>query len=97
MKTKLIGTRALALHLVPILAACGTAATTQQRQPTPTPLPPVPALERPTYTVQRGTVERPLDAEFPRELDRFLTGPSSVLDSRFARLSPVQLTLRLRG
>jgi len=87
MKTKVIGIRALALPLVPILAACGTAATTQQRQPTPTPMPPAPALERPTYIVQRGTVERPLNAEFPRELDRFLTGPSSVLYSRFARLS----------
>jgi HlyD family secretion protein len=61
MKTKLIGIRVLALLLVPLLAACGTPATAQQTQPTPTPMPPAPALERPTYTVQRGTIERPLD------------------------------------
>jgi HlyD family secretion protein len=62
MKTKLFGICALALLLTPLLAACGIATATQQAQPTPTPLPRAPALERPTYTVQRGTVERPLDA-----------------------------------
>jgi HlyD family secretion protein len=61
MKTKLIGARALALLLIPLLAACGDATMMQQTQPTPTPLPPSPELERPAYTVQRGTVERPLD------------------------------------
>src|SRR5215212_898074 len=61
MQTKLIGIRMLALLVVPLLAACGSAAITQQTQPTPTPLPPAPALERPTYTVQRGTIERPLN------------------------------------
>jgi multidrug efflux pump subunit AcrA (membrane-fusion protein) len=58
---KLIGICMLALLLIPILAACGITPVTQQNQPTPTPLPPAPELERPTYTVQRGTIERPLD------------------------------------
>ncbi len=44
----------------PFLGACGVAATAQQELATPTPLPPAPALERPTYTVQRGSVERVL-------------------------------------
>src|SRR5262245_30468835 len=61
MKTKSIGTSALVLLLVSLLAACGTAATAQQTEPTPTPLPAEPALERPTYTVRRGAIERPLD------------------------------------
>jgi multidrug efflux pump subunit AcrA (membrane-fusion protein) len=52
---------AFALLVIPPLAACSSATITQQTQPTPTPLPAAPALERPTYTVQRGTVERPLD------------------------------------
>jgi multidrug efflux pump subunit AcrA (membrane-fusion protein) len=58
MKIKLTAVAAAALLLLP---ACGTAATAPQAQPTPTPLPQAPALERPTYTVRRGTVERPLD------------------------------------
>jgi HlyD family secretion protein len=51
------------LALLPLLAACGgtPAATAQQEPPTPTPLPPDPALERPTYKVQRGTIERVLE------------------------------------
>src|SRR5262245_24600364 len=61
MKTISIGIYALILLLVPLLAACGAAATAQPMEPTPTPLPPEPALERPTYTVQRGAIERPLD------------------------------------
>ena len=61
MKTKLIGILAFVLLVVPLLAACGTPATAQQQPPTPTPLPSEPALERPTYTVQRGTIERLLD------------------------------------
>src|SRR5262245_29320234 len=60
-KMKSIGNLALVLLLIPLVAACGTAATAQQIQSTPTPLPPAPALERPAYTVQRGTIERPLD------------------------------------
>src|SRR6266508_4431436 len=40
--------------LLPLLAACGASVTAQQEPPTPTPLPPDPALERPTYTVKRG-------------------------------------------
>jgi multidrug efflux pump subunit AcrA (membrane-fusion protein) len=48
--------------LLPGLAACGGGATTaQQDPPTPTPLPPAPALERPTYEVERGTIERTID------------------------------------
>jgi multidrug efflux pump subunit AcrA (membrane-fusion protein) len=49
--------------LLPLLAACGAApaVTAQQEPPTPTPLPPDPALERPTYTVERGTIERVLE------------------------------------
>ena len=51
----------LSLLLAPLLAACGAPATAQQEPPTPTPLPPDPALERPTYKVQRGTIEEPLE------------------------------------
>lgn len=47
--------------LIPLLVACGAAATAQPELATPTPLPPAPALERPTYTVQRGAVERVLE------------------------------------
>src|SRR5262249_13395552 len=61
MKMKVIGIRTFMLLLVPLLAACGTPATAQQEPPTPTPLPSEPALERPTYTVQRGTIEHLLD------------------------------------
>jgi multidrug efflux pump subunit AcrA (membrane-fusion protein) len=61
MKMKVISILALVVLLVPLLAACGTPATAQQEPPTPTPLPSEPALERPTYTVQRGTIERLLD------------------------------------
>jgi multidrug efflux pump subunit AcrA (membrane-fusion protein) len=58
----------LALTLLfPLLAACGgipsaggTPANAQQEEPTPTPLPPDPALERPTYTVERGSIDRVL-------------------------------------
>jgi multidrug efflux pump subunit AcrA (membrane-fusion protein) len=48
--------------LLPLLTACGApAATAQQEPPTPTPLPPDPALERPTYNVESGTIERLLE------------------------------------
>lgn len=44
-----------------LLAACGPISAAQpQEVPTPTPLPPAPALERPTYTVERGAIERVL-------------------------------------
>src|SRR4051812_17394065 len=52
---------AILLVLLPLLAACGGSAAAQQEPPTPTPLPPDPALERPTYKVERGTIERVLD------------------------------------
>ncbi|MCG8351878.1 MAG: HlyD family efflux transporter periplasmic adaptor subunit [Chloroflexales bacterium] len=50
----------LIVLLIPLLAACGPAATAQPETVTPTPLPPEPALERPTYTVERDTIERVL-------------------------------------
>jgi multidrug resistance efflux pump len=43
-----------------LLAACGTAPAAEQELPTPTPLPPDAALERPTYTVTLGTIDRVL-------------------------------------
>jgi multidrug efflux pump subunit AcrA (membrane-fusion protein) len=46
--------------LLPLLAACGAPQTAQQEQPTPTPLPPDPALERPTYTVKRDSIDQVL-------------------------------------
>ncbi len=48
--------------LLPILAACGGNRAGQPAAATPTPLPPAPALERPTYTVERGAIERLLEA-----------------------------------
>jgi HlyD family secretion protein len=52
----------LALTLVfPLLAGCGAPATAQQEVATPTPLPPDPALERTTYTVERGAIDRVLN------------------------------------
>ncbi|MBK9715163.1 MAG: HlyD family efflux transporter periplasmic adaptor subunit [Kouleothrix sp.] len=49
-----------ALLLLPLLAACGAPQAAQREEPTPTPLPPDPALERPTYTVERGALDRVL-------------------------------------
>lgn len=46
---------ALLLVLVMLLAACGVT-TGQKAAATPTPLPPQPAVEKPTYTVQRGDI-----------------------------------------
>jgi multidrug efflux pump subunit AcrA (membrane-fusion protein) len=53
--------RCLAL-LVLLLAACRADAELlpQRADPTPTPLPPEPAVEQPTYVVQRGAVTREL-------------------------------------
>jgi multidrug efflux pump subunit AcrA (membrane-fusion protein) len=52
----------LGVLLLPILAACtGSPAVAQQEPATPTPLPPAPALERPTYVVERGPIERVLE------------------------------------
>lgn len=52
----------LAALMLPILAACGSGSATNQPEPaTPTPLPPDPALERPTYKVQRGAIDRVLE------------------------------------
>jgi HlyD family secretion protein len=47
----------IGLILALLLTAC-SATQAAQEPPTPTPLPPDPALERPTYTVQRGVIER---------------------------------------
>ncbi len=58
MKYKLFCSLALLLLLIPLLAACGAPAAAQQEEPTPTPLPPDPALERETFTVQRGSIDR---------------------------------------
>lgn len=44
-----------------LLGACGATPEAQVEPPTPTPLPPDPALERPTYTVERGAIERVLE------------------------------------
>lgn len=49
-----------ALLLPLLLAACGAPQAAQREEPTPTPLPPDPALERPTYTVERGALDRVL-------------------------------------
>ena len=43
-----------------LLAACGAPSTVQVEQATPTPLPPDPALERPTYTVKRDAIDEVL-------------------------------------
>src|SRR5262245_47318867 len=89
MKTKLINILAFALLLVPLLAACGTPATAQQEPPTPTPLPSEPALERPTYTVQRGTIERLLDVN-GRVTPVDLVRPTFRRGGRVARVSVKQ-------
>ena len=44
----------LALIVAVLLAGCGVSG--QAAAPTPTPLPPQPAVESPTYTVQRGNI-----------------------------------------
>src|SRR6188474_1765519 len=46
--------------LFTLLAACGAPSTAQVEQATPTPLPPDPALERPTYTVNRDPIDEVL-------------------------------------
>lgn len=44
-----------------LLGGCGAPATAQTEAPTPTPLPPAAEIERPTFTVKRGTIENPLE------------------------------------
>lgn len=44
-----------------LIAACGAPTQAAQEPPTPTPLPPDPALERPTYVVERGEISRLLE------------------------------------
>src|SRR5215211_6330779 len=46
--------------LFTLLAACGSPSAAQVEQATPTPLPPDPALERPTYTVKRDAIDEVL-------------------------------------
>lgn len=53
---------ALAALLALFLAACGAPGAAQTTPPTPTPLPPAPELERPTFVVERGTIARALEA-----------------------------------
>jgi multidrug efflux pump subunit AcrA (membrane-fusion protein) len=50
----------LSLLLALLLTACG-ATSAEQIPPTPTPLPPDPALEKQTYTITRGPIERTLE------------------------------------
>lgn len=47
--------------LLPLLTACGSSTTAEQEAATPTPLQPDPALERPTYTVKSGPIDRILE------------------------------------
>lgn len=44
-----------------LLTACGAPATAQEEVATPTPLPPAPELERPTYEVERGVIAETLE------------------------------------
>lgn len=54
--------RVLALCLVALLlAACGGPAAGRRAPATPTPLPPAPALQRQTFRVQRGAIERAVE------------------------------------
>src|SRR5215216_8150280 len=46
--------------LFSLLAACGAPSAAQTEQATPTPLPPDPALERPSYTVKRDAIDEVL-------------------------------------
>ncbi|HEU5103071.1 MAG TPA: biotin/lipoyl-binding protein [Roseiflexaceae bacterium] len=50
----------LLLLLLSLLIACGAPSAEQAEVATPTPLPPDPALERPTYTVQRDSIDQVL-------------------------------------
>jgi HlyD family secretion protein len=59
MKQNLQSLLAIGL-LLPALAGCGAPAVAQPEPPTPTPLPADPALERPTYTVKRDSIDRVL-------------------------------------
>ena len=53
--------RALCIALlIALLTGCGSL-TARQEEPTPTPLPPQPAVEKPTYTVQRGDIVEELE------------------------------------
>jgi HlyD family secretion protein len=59
---RLVQTRHLLLTLLLILAtACSVGPPGDASGPTPTPVPPEPGVEQPTYTVQRGTVARKLE------------------------------------
>ena len=49
------------LTLAVVLTACGATPAAQTEAPTPTPLPPAPEIERPTFTVKRGVIENPLE------------------------------------
>src|SRR3954467_9775188 len=46
--------------LLTLLAACGAPSAAPVEPATPTPLPPDPALERPTYTVKRDAIDEVL-------------------------------------
>lgn len=48
--------------LAALLAGCAAPGAAQTTPPTPTPLPPAPELERPTFVVERGSIARTLEA-----------------------------------
>ena len=58
MDRKLLQIVALLALALPLLMACGAPSAGQTEEPTPTPLPPDPAFERPTYTVKRDAIDR---------------------------------------
>ena len=60
MNWKLALRLCILIVLFPLLAACGASSAVQAEPPTPTPLPPDPALERPTYTVKRDAIDEVL-------------------------------------
>ncbi len=87
----------LALLCALLLSACAAPAGSvpaQANPPTPTPLPPDQVLERPTYTVQRGAIERVLEANgrvTPVDLIRLSFAESGrVAEVQVARGDPVQ-------
>jgi len=75
------------------LIGCSAAAA-QPEPATPTPLPPAPELERPTYTVERGSIERVLEASgriTPVDLVRLpFSADGRVAEVRVVRGAPVQ-------
>ncbi|MBA3944011.1 MAG: efflux RND transporter periplasmic adaptor subunit [Herpetosiphonaceae bacterium] len=87
MKRKILHAVGVGVLLLVVFTSCGTGGTRQAALPTPTPLPPDPALARPRYQVQRGVIERSLEANgrvTPRDLARLSFG-------RTGRVAQVQV------